>query len=195
VSAAARSVPRAHARHDAVLAFGAVAAGVLVLLARPFVAGSADARTGLFAASYVAIGGASLAVAVPSTAPRARPVIVGTVIAIGAVAIVIAGILTGPAIPSPASAAALPLAVLAAVAEEALFRRLAFGRLERFGAAVAIVGSAVLFALVHVPAYGTAARPVDLGAGLLFGWQRWAAGTWTASAATHAFANVLAVLR
>jgi len=81
------------------------------------------------------------------------------------------------------------------VAEEALFRRLAYARLERFGAAVAIAGSAILFGLVHVPAYGPAALPVDVGAGLLFGWQRWASGTWTVPAATHAFANALVVLR
>jgi hypothetical protein len=36
--------------------------------------------------------------------------------------------------------------------------------------------------------------PVDLGAGLVFGWQRWASGTWTVPAATHAADNVLAVL-
>jgi membrane protease YdiL (CAAX protease family) len=53
----------------------------------------------------------------------------------------------------------------------------------------------VVFALVHLPAYGTAAIPVDFGAGLLFGWQRWASGTWTAPAITHGAANLLAVLR
>jgi membrane protease YdiL (CAAX protease family) len=81
------------------------------------------------------------------------------------------------------------------VAEEALFRRVAYGRLERFGALVAIVGSASLFALVHLPAYGVAALPVDLGAGLLMSWQRWASGSWTVPAATHAAANLVAVLR
>jgi membrane protease YdiL (CAAX protease family) len=107
----------------------------------------------------------------------------------------VAASVSGSPIPLPWSAAALPLSVLAAVAEEALFRRLAYGRLERFGAAVAIVGSALLFGLVHVPAYGLAALPVDVGAGLLFGWQRWASGTWTVPASTHAFANALVVLR
>ena len=53
----------------------------------------------------------------------------------------------------------------------------------------------MLFALVHLPAYGVVALPVDLGAGLLLSWQRWASGTWTVPAGTHAFANVLAVLR
>jgi len=56
-----------------------------------------------------------------------------------------------------------------------------------------VLGSATLFALVHLPAYGTAALPVDLGAGLLLSWQRFASGRWTVPAATHAVANLLAV--
>jgi membrane protease YdiL (CAAX protease family) len=83
---------------------------------------------------------------------------------------------------------------VAAVAEELLFRRVAYGWLEGYGPAVAVVGSAVAFAAVHVSLYGPPALPVDLGAGLLFSWQRWAAGTWTVPAATHAAANVLAVM-
>ena len=35
----------------------------------------------------------------------------------------------------------------------------------------------------------------EVGAGLLFSWQRWASGGWGASAATHAVANILAVIR
>jgi membrane protease YdiL (CAAX protease family) len=84
--------------------------------------------------------------------------------------------------------------VLAAISEEALFRRAAYGRLLRFGAVSAVAGTAALFAVVHLPAYGSAALPVDLGAGLLLSWQRWAAGTWTVPAATHAFANVLVIV-
>ena len=136
-----------------------VIVGCAVLVARPFAEAAAGTRTALFAASYLTIGLASIAV------------------------------------PLPWSAAALPLSLLAAVAEEALFRRLAYARLERFGAAVAVLSSALLFGLVHVPAYGLAALPVDVGAGLLFGWQRWASGTWTVPAATHAFANAMVVLR
>jgi membrane protease YdiL (CAAX protease family) len=89
----------------------------------------------------------------------------------------------------------VPLAVaataLAGVAEELLFRRLLYGALTVYGAALAVAGSAAVFAAVHVPAYGIAAFPVDLAAGLVFGWQRWASGSWTASAVTHAAANVL----
>jgi membrane protease YdiL (CAAX protease family) len=50
-----------------------------------------------------------------------------------------------------------------------------------------------VFALVHLPAYGLAAMPVDLGAALLLGWQRYASGRWTVPAVTHAVANLLAV--
>ena len=57
------------------------------------------------------------------------------------------------------------LALVAAVAEEALFRRVLYDRLLRFGVVAAVAGSAV-FALVHLPAYGVAAMPVDLGAAL-----------------------------
>jgi membrane protease YdiL (CAAX protease family) len=97
--------------------------------------------------------------------------------------------------PSNTAVAAVPLSVIAAVSEEALFRRLAFGALDRLGTAVAIAGTAIAFGLVHVPLYGTAALPVDLGAGLLFSWQRWASGSWGAPAVTHVAANVLVVVR
>ena len=59
----------------------------------------------------------------------------------------------------------------------------------------AVVGSAAAFGLIHLPLYGWAAFPVDLGAGLLLSWQRWASGTWAVPAATHAAANLLAVIR
>jgi membrane protease YdiL (CAAX protease family) len=84
---------------------------------------------------------------------------------------------------------------LAAVSEEAFFRRFLYGRFVTLGAIPAVAGSAVLFALVHLPAYGLAALPVDLAAGFLLSWQRWASGDWTVPAATHVVANLMAVLR
>jgi membrane protease YdiL (CAAX protease family) len=102
-------------------------------------------------------------------------------------------VVAGPAPDPRVGAAAAALALLAAVAEEAVFRRLLYGRLEGLGVMVAVVASAGLFALIHLPAYGTAALPVDLGAGLLLSWQRFASGTWTVPAITHAAANLLAV--
>jgi membrane protease YdiL (CAAX protease family) len=169
-----------------------VVAGCAVLVARPFAEAAAGTRTALFAASYLMIGLASIAVPLERERPHLAP---GLALLWGFGAVVVAANLSGSPVPLPWSAAALPLSLLAAVAEEALFRRLAYARLEALGAAVAVVGTAALFGLVHVPAYGLSALPVDLGAGLLFGWQRWASGTWTVPAATHAVANAMVVLR
>lgn len=166
--------------------------GVAVLFLRPFTDEAAITRTALFAASYSVIGLASIAVPLEQDRARLAP---GLALLLGFGAVAVAANLAGSPVPLPWSAAALPLALLAAVAEEALFRRLAYARLERFDALVAVVGSALLFGFVHMPAYGWAVLPVDVGAGLLFGWQRWASGTWTVPAATHAFANALVVLR
>ena len=105
-----------------------------------------------------------------------------------------AAIAAGHPVPVPFGPWAVPLALLAAVAEEALFRRVAYGALEPAGPVVAIGVTAVAFALIHVPLYGPAAFPVDLGAALVLGWQRWAGGTWTVPAATHAAANLVAVM-
>jgi membrane protease YdiL (CAAX protease family) len=98
--------------------------------------------------------------------------------------------------PPPVVHVAIPgLAVAAlmaaAVAEEAFFRRFLYGWLAGGGPALAIVGTATVFAAVHIPAYGVRAFPIDFTAGLLFGWQRWATGGWTASALTHAAANLV----
>jgi len=169
-----------------------VVVGFAVLVARPFAEAAPGTRTASFAASYLTIGLASIAVPLQRERPHLAP---GLALLLGFGAVVVAANISGSPVPLPWSAAAVPLSLMAAVAEEALFRRLAYARLVPFGAAVAVVGSALLFGLVHIPAYGVTALPVDVGAGLLFGWQRWASGTWTVPAATHAFANALVVLR
>ncbi|HEV3474329.1 MAG TPA: CPBP family glutamic-type intramembrane protease [Actinomycetota bacterium] len=94
-----------------------------------------------------------------------------------------------PALPLGTSTVAV--IIVAAVAEEAFFRRLAFSWFSRWGDLAAIALTSIAFAIVHVPAYGIAALPIDLAAGLLFGWQRWATGSWLAAAVTHAAANLL----
>ena len=169
-----------------------VAAGIVVLLARPFADVAPDARVLLFLTAYLVLAATSLAVPVSNERPRVATSIVLT---IGVASIVFASTIAGPSVPTPHASLALPLSLLAAVAEEALFRRVAYARLARFGALVAVAGSAMLFAIVHLPAYGVAALPVDLGAGVLFGWQRWASGTWLVPAGTHAFADAMAILR
>lgn len=192
MSASTFSLHAGSERGDPVAATVVLVVGSLLLALRPLAEVPADSRVVLFGATYLAIGAASIAVPVGRARRRLSPLIA---LGLGVVSLFLAARIAGPSVPSPWSAAALPLSLLAAVAEEALFRRVAYARLERFGAVVAIAGSALLFGLVHLPAYGLAALPVDVGAGLLFGWQRWVSGTWTASAATHAFANALVVLR
>lgn len=177
-------------RRSAVVPAAVLLAGIAVLVSRPFASGSG--RVALFAISYVAIAAAAIAFPAVREHPRLAPV---AVLAFGVGAVALAAVVAGRPVPWPASEWALPLSTLAAVAEEALFRRAGYAALSRLGPVVAIAGTAGLFVLVHLPAYGVAALPVDLGAGLLFGWQRWASGTWTVPAATHAAANLLAVLR
>ena len=191
----ARVEPRtrdARMRSTVVLSSLVVLSGLVVLLARPFVGGPPGGRVVLFACVYATIGLAAIAVPVATERPRlARPIVLG----LGLASIAISAIVAGTPVPAPWTSAALPLSLLAAVAEEALFRRVLYVRLIRPGAVAAITITAVVFALVHLPAYGTSALPVDLGAGLLLGWQRWASGNWTAPAVTHGAANLLAVLR
>jgi membrane protease YdiL (CAAX protease family) len=93
-----------------------------------------------------------------------------------------------------AAGVAIASSVVAAVAEEVFFRRLVYGWLERWSVALAVVGSAAAFALIHLPVYGPGVLPLDFAAGLIFAWQRQATGGWTAPAASHVFANLMASL-
>jgi membrane protease YdiL (CAAX protease family) len=193
IDAPARSGAAATARAWA--AFLVVPAGIAFLAARPFVVAAPRATTLLFATGYALVAAASTTAPSPEARPGSSTLSPAATLAVGLAAVGAAAVAAGEAPPAAWGAAVLPLSLLAAVAEEALFRRVAYGRLLRFGVPVAVAGSALLFALVHLPAYGAAAFPVDLGAGLLLSWQRWASGTWTVPAATHAVANLLAVLR
>ena len=169
-----------------------VAAAVSVLLLRSWILRTPDAtRIVLLVGVYGAVLAASLLAPVAADRTRLNPV---AVLGLGLAAVGLAAVLGGRPAAAPLGATALPLALFAAVAEEALFRRAAYGWLERHGVVLAVVGSALLFAAIHVPLYGAAAIPVDVGAGLLLSWQRWASGTWTVPAATHAAANLLAVM-
>ncbi|MGH2732878.1 MAG: lysostaphin resistance A-like protein [Actinomycetota bacterium] len=96
------------------------------------------------------------------------------------------------AFPVPAGQSPVLPGVVAAVAEEAFFRKLTYGWLARWGDALAASVTAVAFALVHVPAYGPQVLPIDFAAGLVFGWQRWMTGGWSVPALTHLTANLLA---
>jgi membrane protease YdiL (CAAX protease family) len=142
------------------------------------------------------VGLLAVAVTAPlpeAAAPRSRRRM-AMAIAIGTVAFVVGRVVVGGAAPAALSGRVLVLNTLAAVAEEAFFRRLVFGALAGAGAFVAIGGTALLFALVHLSVYGAWVLPLDAAAGLLFGWQRWSTGSWSVPAATHVVANVLVVV-
>ncbi len=187
---AVRSVRSDHAQTFALAAL--VAIGIFALLARRYVLGTPH-QSAVVADIYLGLALGSLAVPLGA---RGRPrLTTARVIAIGVLAFAAATFLVRPQFPLPRGPEVLALNTLAAFSEEAFFRRLVYGILERWGASLAIAGSALLFALIHVPLYGTAALWVDLGAGLVLSWQRWASGTWIAPGATHAAANLLAVLR
>jgi len=176
------------ARSDLATLALVVTGGALLLVRTWLPALGATGRVVGLAATLLAILAGSLLVPAVRSSTRLHP---GLVLVIGLSAVALALATGGAPVPAPLTSWALPLTVLAAVAEEALFRRAAYGALERHGAVVAIGVTALVFALVHVPLYGVAVFPVDLGAGLLLSWQRWASGSWTAPAATHAAANVV----
>jgi len=174
-------------------ALGIVVTALVLLAARPLMTSLAGTtRAASFAMVFASVGVASLVVPVRRGRGRLNPLLV---LAIGLGAIVAGMRAAGAAPPLPVATWTVPLSVLAAVAEEALFRRLAYAELARVSVALAVGGSALLFALVHLPLYGAASFPLDLGAGLLLSWQRWASGAWTVPAATHVVANLLAVIR
>ena len=170
-----------------------VAAGLLFLLARPTL-GGLPAAVSVLAVGYLLLLVAALAAGGNDRDRTAQgPLGWRLPLLLGLVGVAGAAVVAGPVADRRVGAVAAGLALGAAVAEEALFRRVLYDRLLRFGVVVAVVGSAGVFALVHLPAYGLAAMPVDLGAALLLSWQRYASGRWTVPAVTHAVANLLAV--
>lgn len=164
----------------------AVAGGTLALVAR--------APSHLAVAVTALVGAVGGLVAIGPAAARAGRLRWAAVVAVGSLPFWIAATFF-MSNPLPRAATwAIAASVVAAVAEEIFFRRLVYGWLERWGAWLAIAGSAALFALVHVPVYGLGVLPLDFAAGLVFAWQRRATGSWTAPATTHVFANLLASL-
>ncbi|HEV2759506.1 MAG TPA: CPBP family intramembrane glutamic endopeptidase [Acidimicrobiales bacterium] len=170
--------------------------GVTALLARPWFL-PAGVQVEWRVAFFVMLG--LVGVAWPLTRrPDSRPAAVS--VSLGVLAIGAAGFALGRALvdvpPGPSAlATAIALNALAAVAEEAFFRRYLYGLLDaRWGTGAAVVTTAMLFALVHVTVWGWWVLPLDLAAGLLLSWQRAATGRWSVPAATHVLANTLALL-
>ena len=176
-------------------AVAVVTVGCAVLVARPLFLDSTAEAVALFAA-LLAIGALWPASRVRFRARSWHQIAPETwrVLVVGLAAFALGRVIGGGHPPVPFAARFIVLNTLAAVAEEAFFRRLLYGALERHGAALAVAGSTILFALVHVTVYGWWVLPLDLAAGLVLSWQRWATGGWTVPAVTHVVANVLVVI-
>lgn len=178
----------------AVLAGLAVAGGA-ALLARPWLAAATARPTAVLVGLFVVLGVVGAWWPLPATAQATVRLPVAIGVAVAGVAVFAGGrLLAGGRAAAPALAGYVVLNTLAAVAEEAFFRRLLYGLLVPHGAGVAVAGTAAAFAAVHLTVWGAWALPLDLAAGLLLSWQRWATGRWAVPAVTHAAANLLAVL-
>jgi membrane protease YdiL (CAAX protease family) len=177
-----------------------VPAGLGLLLIRPLFA-SGPAGVWLLAITYLAVGGGSVlamqtqpAGGVGARSPQDVPVAVLAGVLVLGMAVFALAAAGQQTVHVRYGSVGLGLTGLASVAEEAFFRGLVYRRLARYGAPLAILAGAGGFALIHVLAYPPAALWVDLGAGLVFGWQRWATGSWLVPAGTHLMANLLVVM-
>jgi len=182
------------------LASGAIllAGGCALLTARPAIVVIAPRPVIVLVVLFVALLVVGVAARLPRSPARAplgsRPTSRAVATAFGIAAVAAGRLLIGGHPPVPATVGLILVNSLAAVAEEAWFRRLAYGMFAPAGAGYAIAASAVLFAAVHVSIYGAWVLPLDLAAGLVLGWQRAATGSWSSSAVTHVVANLLVVL-
>jgi membrane protease YdiL (CAAX protease family) len=189
-TAGAWSVPRAWTIGGAVV----VVIGCVLLEARPLLVSVAAHPLGVLVALFalLLLVGATWPLAVREEGASAGRV--AMVVAVGIAAFALGRLVGGGRSPQLATPALLAGNLLAAVAEEAFFRRLLYGLLEPAGTVWAVGGSAVLFAVVHVSSYGWWVLPLDLAAGLVLGWQRAATGSWRAPAITHVVVNLLVVI-
>lgn len=182
----------------------AVAVGCGLLTLRPLLLDAAPDPTIALVALFVGLLALGRAWPVVRRDHRPPTVTVVGVLVLGVAAFALGRLLAGGRSPAPfalrlvtlntAALNTVALNTLAAVAEEALFRRLAYAVLSPSGPAGAVAGTALLFAVVHVTLYGAWVLPIDVAAGLVLGWQRWATGSWWVPAATHVVANLLVVL-
>ncbi|GAC1358677.1 MAG: hypothetical protein NVSMB4_17980 [Acidimicrobiales bacterium] len=169
-------------------------AGVVLLALRPLLVAEHHPKVGVVAVLLVVLAVGLLSpISSPFGTRCALPVAVVT-LGVGIAAFAVGRVLTAGRAPAPLTFDVVALTSVAAIAEEAFFRRLVFGILRVEGAAAAVAGSAVLFAVVHASEYGWWVVPLDLAAGLILGWQRLATGRWWVPAVTHVIANVLVVI-
>ena len=170
--------------------------GCGLLLARPWITEVGADPTAALVVMFVGIGLAGALWPIPGHHPARPSPMPAALIYTGAgmAAFALGRLVGGGEAAVSATWRYLILNSLAAVAEEAFFRRLVYGVLSARGPVVAVVGSAAAFGLIHLTVWGLWALPLDLAAGLVLSWQRHASGRWSVPAATHVAANVLAVV-
>ena len=127
---------RARQQTDTWLALPVIA-GVGMLLLRTRILEAPDTTGILLLTAVFGRSPTSLLVPVAADVARMSP---GAVAVVGLAGVALATLAAGRPVAAPLGAAALPLALFAAVAEEALFRRAAYGWLARSGPAIAVGG-------------------------------------------------------
>ena len=168
---------------------------MVLLLARPWIGDLPWDPTAVLIALFATLGIASVLLPVPQLGEkRAEGGAVVLALCGGVLAFSLARLVAPGRGFAPWGAHVVLLNSLAAVSEEALFRRLLYGALLRWGPAAAVLGSAIAFAVVHVTVWGPRVLPLDLAAGFVLSWQRLASDRWSVPAITHVAANVLAVI-
>jgi membrane protease YdiL (CAAX protease family) len=168
----------------------AIALALRVLAGAPVAAASPTAAL-LFSAVLligVAVGRADLGVV---NWPGAALGVAGGVALVIVSLVGLPAIMLGPRATSATLVWWVPLVSLVAVSEELVLRGVLFSavRAQR-GDAVAVIVTAVLFAVVHLPLYGAGAMPIDLCVGVFLGSLRVISGGVAAPALAHVIADV-----
>jgi Type II CAAX prenyl endopeptidase Rce1-like len=174
------------------------AAGCGLLAARPALLASVPRPSATLVVLFGALLVVGLAMPVPRAGERASVALGGRAarlaLGVGVLAFAAGRVIGGGSAPVRFTLPVVLANSLAAVAEEVWFRKVCFALLAPAGPGVAIAGTTLLFAAVHVAVYGLWVVPLDLAAGALLGWQRAVTGSWTVPAVTHVIANLLVVL-
>jgi len=192
------ATPVARARSARAFDYTAVAGAAVgcgALAARPALLAVAARPAVMLGVLFAGLLVFAVAIPLPRDAPaRQTTTSAALVTALGVTAFAAGRLAVGGHAPTKVTLGVVLANTLAAVAEEAWFRRLCFGLLAPAGPVFAVAGSTLLFAAVHVSIYGFWILPLDLAAGALLGWQRAVTGSWAAPAVTHVIANLLVLL-
>lgn len=186
------AAPTAPARLRAALPLALVAAFAGSVAIRVVLAGPAGARAVPAALAFAALLLALTALHPPRRGAAGRALLLG----VGGVAVLVAPVALTRGVPAvhPAGSYATwaLLTVVVAGAEEAFLRGALFDAVQRWRSAdLAVVVTAIAFALLHLPFYGASAMPLDLAVGVALGALRLAAGSWLAPAIAHAGADLV----